>query len=130
MLHQREYFTLQFDWSFPCLDWWVTKSLDCMPGSTDECPFCNVASATPPYPPSHARSVVQALTVATAFRWRGCFFLRRPSPEYDSPQSHFRFGTPLLENRCRHQSEAFSMRAYEASRSLVLPPRDCCVPAN
>ncbi len=99
-------FTLRLDWSFPGLDYWGMKSLDCTLGSADKRPFCDVASVTAPYRPLDGRLVVRASTVATAFRLRGCFFLWHPFPEYDSPQSHFRFGSPLLENPCRDQCEA------------------------
>ena len=106
LLRQIAVFTLRLDWSFPGLDYWGIKSLDCTLGGADKRPFCDVASVTAPYRPLDGRLVARASTVATAFRLRGCFFLWHPSPEYDSPQSHFRFGSPLLENHCRDQCEA------------------------
>src|ERR1700758_4576006 len=106
MLRQIAVFRLRLDWSFPGLDYWGMKSLDCTLGSAHKRPFCDVASVIAPYRPLDGRLVAGASTVATAFRLRGCFFLWHPSPEYDSPQSHLRFGSPLLENHCRDQCEA------------------------
>lgn len=99
-------FTLRLDWNFPGLDYLGMKSLGCTLGSADKRPFYDVASATASYRPLDERLVARASTVATAFRLRGCFFLCHPSPEYGSPQSHLRFGSPLLENRSRDQCEA------------------------
>ena len=106
MLRQIAVFTLRLDWTLPGLDYWGMKSLDCTLGSADKRPFCDVASVTAPYRSLDGRLAVRASTVATAFRLRGCFFLWHPSPEYDAPQSHFRFGSPLLENHRRDQCEA------------------------
>jgi hypothetical protein len=96
-----------------------------MPGSAHEGPFCGATILQSPYLPLRGRSVARASSGATAFQLRGGLLLARPSPEYHSPQNHFRFGSPLGENHCRNQCESGCKLAYEASP--VLTHRNGCV---